>query len=177
MTARRGRGGSSKRENVFDLNFGGLLKGFSDLVEKLGELAETGKELQRTGEIRTTATGKDVKGVYGFSVKVGLGGEGVHVEPFGNIRKDESSGEAVVHEVREPMVDVFEEEDHTVVVSEMPGVSADDLRLDLKDDILVIHAEKGDRKYHKEVLLPQTFAREKMTVSCTNGVVEIKFRK
>lgn len=144
----------------------------TDLVEKLGELAEKGEELSRTGEIQGKS--KDLKGIYGFSVKVGLGGEGVKVEPFGNIRKDETTGESAVQEVREPMVDVFEEEDYTLVVAEMPGIGTEDVRLDVKDDLLTICAERGDKKYRKEVLLPRAYPREKMAVSCNNGILEIK---
>ncbi|MBI5114939.1 Hsp20/alpha crystallin family protein [Candidatus Poribacteria bacterium] len=156
---------------------GGLFKGLSDLLEKLGDLADKGQELQKTGEFRKAVGANDIKGVYGFSVKVGLGGEGVKVEPFGNIHKDEASGETIVQEVREPIVDVFEEKTHVLVVAEMPGIGTDNLQLDLKDDILTISANREDRKYRKEVLLPGTFTRDKMTVACHNGVVEIRLRK
>ena len=153
--------------------FGGILGGLADLVEKLGELAEKGEELSRTGVFQS---GKDreLKGVYGFSVKTGLGGEGLKVEPFGNIRRDAKSGQTVVEENREPVVDVFEEEDHALIVAEMPGISAEDVRLEVKDDLLTIHAERGDKKYHKEILLPKSYSREKMSVSCNNGILEIK---
>ena len=109
---------------------------------------------------------RDLKGVYGFSVKVGLGDKGdkeVKVEPFGNVRRDEKSGETVVQEIREPVVDVFEEKDHTLVVAEMPGVSTKDVKLTVKDDLLTIYAEKRDKKYRKEILLPRSYPREKMT--------------
>ncbi|MDP2999725.1 MAG: archaeal heat shock protein Hsp20 [Bryobacterales bacterium] len=157
------------------LGLGGILKGLGDIFEKLNELGETGREMSKTGEIR--GSGKDVKGIYGFTVKVGLGEDKPRIEPFGNIRKDAKSGRTVVHEMREPVVDVFEEQDHVLVVAEMPGVSADDVQLAVEDDLLTISAERGDKKYRKEVLLPAGFAREKMQVSCNNGVVEIKCAK
>lgn len=153
---------------------GGLLKGLGDLVEKLGELAEKGESLSRTGEVEFGDQQKGVKGFYGFSVKMGLGDREMKVEPFGNIRKDESSGESVIHEVREPMVDVFEEADHTLVVAEMPGISAGDMHLEIRDDLLSIQADSGDKKYRKEVLLPRAYSREQMQVSCNNGILEIK---
>ncbi|MEW6731752.1 MAG: Hsp20/alpha crystallin family protein [Acidobacteriota bacterium] len=158
------------KESGFDVAFGGLLKGFGNLVEKLGELAETAHELNQTGEIK----GQTLKGIYGFSVKVGLGNEGIKVEPFGNIRKDKTSGQPVVEEIREPIVDIFEEESDILIIAEMPGISVEDIRLDLKDDILNIYAEHGNKKYRKEILLPGNFSREQLTISCNNGVVEIK---
>ena len=151
---------------------GSLLKNLGDLVEKLGELAETGKELSKTGEIH--GPGKEVRGIYGFSVKVGLGDEGPRIEPFGNIRRDIKSGRAEVQEVREPMVDVFEEDDHLLVLAELPGIGKEDVRIDLKDDVLTISAERGDKKYRKEILLPRAYPQEKMKMSCNNGILEIK---
>lgn len=154
--------------------FGGILRGLGDLVEKLAELAETGGELSRTAEIRGPGAGKELKGIYGFTVKVGIGGEGVKIEPFGNIRRDAESGRSVVQEVREPAVDVFEEPGYTLVLAEMPGVGVDDVRLEAHGDVLTIIAEHGDRKYRKEVVLPGAFPSEKMQVSCVNGIVEIR---
>ena len=58
-----------------DDSFGGGLTGFlgglTELVEKLGELADKGKELSGTGELSNLGSGKQLKGVYGFNVKVG----------------------------------------------------------------------------------------------------------
>ena len=154
-------------------NFGGVFKGLADLIEKLGDLADKGQELKKSGEFQQ----KDWKGVYGFSVKMGLGDKGdqeIKVEPFGNVRQDERSGETVVQEIREPVVDVFEEKDFTLVVAEMPGISTKDVKLEVKDDLLTIIAEKRDKKYRKEILLPRVYPREKMQMSCNNGILEIK---
>ncbi len=154
-------------------SFGGVFKGLADLIEKLGDLADKGQQLNQSGEFHQ----KDWKGVYGFSVKMGLGDKGdreIKVEPFGNVRKDERSGETVVQEIREPVVDVFEEKDFTLVVAEMPGISTKDVKLEVKDDLLTIIAEKQDKKYRKEILLPRAYPREKMQMSCNNGILEIK---
>jgi HSP20 family protein len=161
-------------KNGKKMGFGGIFEGFTDLVEKLGKLAEKGEALSKSGEIKWSDKGDDIKGVMGFSVKVGIGGQGVKVQPFGNIRKDENTGEAVVQEIREPVVDIFEEKDHTLVLAEMPGISAEDVRIEVKDDLLCIYAEKMDKKYSKEVLLPQTYPKDKMSISCNNGILEIK---
>ena len=152
----------------------GFLDSITQFVEKLGELAEKGESLRKSGEIGGPE-GK-VRGVYGLSIKFGLDKEGLKVEPFGNIRRDEQTGRPVVSEIREPVVDVFNEDTHVLVVAEMPGVGEGDLQLDLKGDILTIAAARGEKKYRKEVLLPRSFTRENMTHACNNGVVEIKLR-
>jgi len=169
---------SRDRERSFDGeiggSIGGIFKGLADLVEKLGELAETGQELSRRGEIVGGGPGKHLKGVYGFNVRVGLGDKEVRIEPFGNIRRDEKSGQPIVQEIREPVVDILEEEGYTLVVAEMPGIGAEDVQLDVKDDVLTVSADRGDKKYRKEVLLPRSYPKEKMLVSCNNGILEIK---
>jgi HSP20 family protein len=164
---------TKKRGSGTEAGFGGVFRGLADLIEKLGDLAEKGEQLKKSGEFHH----QDVKGVYGFSVKMGLGQKGdqeVKVEPFGNLRRDRQSGETVVQEIREPVVDVFEEKDHTLVVAEMPGISARDVHLEVKEDLLTISAEKKDKKYRKEILLPRSYSLEKMKVSCNNGILEIK---
>lgn len=155
----------------------GLFSGLMGVVEKLTELAKTGEELSKVSEFHTGSNGKDIKGVYGFNVKVGINDKGnkdIHVEPFGNIRKDEKSGRTVVQEVMEPVVDVFEEADHVLVVAELPGIGIKEVQLDVKDDVLTIHAERGEKKFHKELLLPRICAKEKMQIVCNNGILEIK---
>ena len=132
---------------------------------------------RKKGSPSPEQVGKGLKGVYGFSVKVVPGGEGLKVEPFGNIGQDKATGESVVHELREPMVDVFEEADHVLVVAEMPGIGSDDVRVEIRDDVLILSAEKGDKKYRKEVLLPQSFSRENLKISCQSGILQVKCMK
>ncbi len=155
----------------------GFLGGLTNLIEKLGDLAEKGKELE---ELKQFGREGGVQGVYGLRIRTGLGGEGsgpLKVEPFGNVRKDERTGRATVQEVTEPLVDVFEESDHVLVVAELPGVGAEDVKLKLSDDILTIEAQRGSKRYRKEVLLPASFASEQMSHSCRNGILEIKLNR
>jgi HSP20 family protein len=165
MTKKQGSAGR-------DIGFGRVFKRSADLTEKLGDLAEKGEHLKQSGKIHH----QDVEGTYGFSVKVRLakGDKEVKVEPFGNVRKDIPSGDTIIQEIRELVVDVFEEKDHTQVVAEMPGVSTKDVSLSVNDDLLTIYAEKRDKKCRKEVLLPRNYPLEKMKMSCNNGILEIK---
>lgn len=169
---------NSKRKTTsggLDLGIGGILKGLGDLVEKLEEISESGEPLSKTGEIG--GEGGQVKGIYGFTVKVGLGGDKPRVEPFGNLHKDAKSGHTVVQETREPLVDVFEEDEHILVVAEMPGISAGDVGVEVEQDLLTITAAHGNKKYRKEVLLPESVRQENVEWNCHNGVLEIKCRK
>ena len=59
----------------------------------------------------------------------------------------------------------------------MPGISVGDVKITVEDDLLTISAERGDKKYRKEVLLPISTSQDKTQVTCNNGVVEIKCLK
>ncbi|MBN2140878.1 MAG: Hsp20/alpha crystallin family protein [Desulfovibrionaceae bacterium] len=154
--------------------FRSLFTGLGELIEKVGYLTEKGEELKRSNEILGKGLEKGFKGVYGISVKMGLGDRDIKVEPFGNLQRDTETGEAEVQEIREPVVDVLEEKDHLLVVAEMPGIGVKDVRLQVKDDLLTIDAAKGDKKYRKEILLPRSYPREKIGISCNNGILKIK---
>ncbi len=157
---------------------GGLFGGLSDLIERLTELAGKGEDVNKTSEFSTGINGKEMKGVYGFNVRFGIGNDkkpGLKVEPFGNMKADKKKGVSV-EEIREPMVDVIEEDDHFLILAEMPGVSAKDVKVEINDDILELSAESGERKFRKEILL-SAGCEGKAKVKCNNGVVEIRCRK
>lgn len=172
MSKKKTSAGSDPR--AANTGFASILKGLNGLVEKFDELAETGRELSETGQFGGSGATKELKGVYGFTVKVGLGDQGVKVEPFGNIRPDKARGRVVVHEVTEPAVDLFDEGDHILLVAETPGIGPQDVHLTVRDDVLIIAAARGARKYKKEVILPRAIPVKDMQVSCTNGVLEIR---
>jgi HSP20 family protein len=159
--------------------FSRILSGLTDIAEKLNELSEKGETVSKKGEFTFPSKEGGVKGVYGFSLKTGLDGKDdrIKVEPFGNIRKDKKTGAAVVQEIHEPLVDVFEDAAATTLIAEMPGVGSDDIRLEVRDDVLTVFAEKGEKKYRKEILLSHALIREKITVTCNNGIVTIRCEK
>ena len=147
-----------EEEGVIDfgigkISLGGVFKGLGELVDMAQKVAEKGETIRREGGIKGAGKpptgalgGRDIRGVYGFSIRT-LGGKPI-VEPFGNIK--ESPEGPVVEEVREPMVDVFDEKEHIGIIEEMPGVEKDDIHIDVKDDTLRLTAEGSERKYKKE---------------------------
>ena len=82
-----------------------------------------------------------------------------------------------MQQIREPMVDLFDEPDHLLIIAEVPGIMQEDMRLELQDDILIFSAEKGDSKYRKELLLPDSFSSGQMSFTCRNGILEIRLNK
>ena len=168
---------SKPAEKVVKSSFsmGGLLGGLGGLIEKLGELAEAGEELSRSGEFKDSSGG--IRGVYGINVKTGLGDRGqteFKVEPFGNVGRA-SADRPEGKDVREPLVDIHEEDDCVLVLVELPGVAKESVKLDVADSRLSLLAERGKTTYCKEVDLPEGCCAEQMSWECSNGILQVRF--
>lgn len=160
-------------EVSIDLGLGGIFKGLGDLLDSLGTVIETGEEANRSGEFRIKGLGEKGRGVYGFSVRTGVGGA-TQVERFGNIRTTNEGPE--VAEVREPLVDLFDEEKEILVVVELPGVAEEEINVQVHDDVLSLETS-GQRKYAKEVLLPGAAQAESLRQTYRNGILELRLSK
>ncbi|MEW6034244.1 MAG: archaeal heat shock protein Hsp20 [Chloroflexota bacterium] len=164
---------AKKGEAKAEVGMGGLFKGIGSLLDLVSKMAEEGKEeYSSSGEVE--ALGGKLKGVYGFSVRMGLGGKPV-IEQFGNVKETESG--AVVSETREPLVDVMDEGDRLVVIAELPGVEEKDIHLRVEGDILEVAASARDRRYRREVLLPSAVDPASLKSSYRNGILEIRLTK
>jgi len=160
----------------FDFGLGGLFNGLGNLIDTATKLAEKGEELSKSGEIDFSSLDKikglkDLKGVYGVRVSTLADGK-PSVQPFGNIKRTPKG--PVVEEVREPIVDIFDESEGIHVVAEMPGIDEKEIGVEIKGDILNITAEGQNRKYQKEVLLSREARTEDMTWTYKNGILEVK---
>jgi len=153
------------------LGLGGIFKGLGDFIEVLGDLAEKGEELRREGEIKI---GKETRGVYGFTVRTGIAGEPT-ISSFGNIKKTPKGPK--VAEEREPLVDVFDEKEEVRVIVEVPGVTQESIKTEIKGDVLTLEAKDSDRKYYKEIVLPKEIDPGTLTIKYKNGVLEIRINK
>ncbi|MDR2387736.1 MAG: Hsp20/alpha crystallin family protein [Deltaproteobacteria bacterium] len=87
-----------------------------------------------------------------------------------------------------PEVDIYESEDGLTVIADMPGVTAEGLSVDLKDNILTIQGtvqpqerrpkillkeyETGD--YFRQFSLSELIDQEKITASIKDGVLSVK---
>jgi HSP20 family protein len=157
-----------------DLGFGGLFKGLGDFMDVLSNMMESGQtETTQTGEFNVKGLGDKARGVYGLSIRSGLGGV-PQVERFGNIRATTQG--PVVADVREPLVDVFDEGEEMILAAELPGVSEAEITVEAQEDILSLQTT-GERKYAKEILLAHPVDPATMRKTYKNGILEIRLKK
>lgn len=155
--------------------FGGLFKGVENLIDLAEKAEKAGGTLRREQEFSgRVGKSKPIRGVYGFTIKTGLGKERSRVETFGNVKKTKQGPRVV--ETREPLADVFNEKDCVLVIVELPGVQEKDIKLYVKGDVLNL-GTTGERKYAKEILLPAKIDFASRKVNFKNGILEIKLKK
>ncbi|TCT02262.1 Hsp20/alpha crystallin family protein [Aquabacter spiritensis] len=164
-------GEGNPAENLADI--GAVFRGLGGFVEMLGALVEKGEHLNQQGEFKVKGLGDQARGVYGFSVRSGLGGV-PQVRRFGNLNPTPKG--PVVEDVREPLVDVFDEADAVIVTAEIPGVAEEEISLSLEGAHLLL-ATTGRHRYAKDVALPDGIDPASLERSHRNGILQVKFKK
>ncbi|MCH9730888.1 MAG: Hsp20/alpha crystallin family protein [Actinomycetia bacterium] len=146
----------------------------SDLTELARKLAELGQQGESVGHREFELPG-GARGVYGFSVRTGLGRDTPVVNQFGNVKLTDEG--AVVSDKREPLVDVFDEGDEIVLVAELPGVNDVDIELVVRGDVVELSAKGPVQKYWCETLLPAEVDATPVARECENGYLQLRLAK
>jgi HSP20 family protein len=98
-----------------------------------------------------------------------------------------------VSETFSPLTDVAEEDNKVIVTTDLPGIDRENVELSLKDNLLVISAEKGKEeetekegylrkersfmRYYREIPLPESVTEEGATAQLKNGVLTVTLPK
>ncbi|HEV3142478.1 MAG TPA: Hsp20/alpha crystallin family protein [Gemmataceae bacterium] len=146
----------------------GLLANLHNVVNSVQQLAESGVHRVRKGVF---PEGTGLHGIYSLTVKADLGRPALTIEIGNPVRSSATEvGDA-------PATEVVEEAEQIRIVAEMPGISSEDVKINLAGETIKITAQKGSRKYAKEVALPFTPVPEKVSHTCHDGILEIKILK
>jgi len=111
-----------------------------------------------------------------------------NVRGQGNVREEE-----LIRSTWIPAVDIFETPEAVVLKAELPGITAQDISVEVKDNILTL---KGEKKFEKETkeenyhrmersygsfqrafTLPETVQQEKAKAKFRDGILEIALPK
>lgn len=146
------------------------------------------KELVREYETKEGGKVREVGPiVYGYSMTIGPDGK-PHVREFGNVKslnnnavKKIGTQPDTVSQIsaeREPLVDVNMTDKEVKVVVEMPGIRKEDIKIKAYDSQVEVTTSKdAQRKYHKNIELPELAEVETARSAYNNGILEITFDK
>jgi len=111
---------------------------------------------------------------YGFNLKIGEDGK----PTFGNVKAKPYSGKPEVNSKREPLTEVNEEEDHIIVIAEMPGVDRDDIELKATSHSLTISTkEDANMHYYKDIDFSSVINSDVAKARYVNGILEVRLKK
>ncbi len=121
--------------------------------------------------------------VGGFQVKVGPDGK-PRINTFGNKPqvKPAPGGKgkgiaSIVSDEREPLTDVIDDGATIAVTMEIPGVTREDIDLQMNETDLEISVDTERRKYHKRVKLPAAVDPKTTKATYNNGVLDVTVSK
>lgn len=146
----------------------GLLANLHQVVNSVQQLAESGVQKVRKGVF---PEGTGLHGIYSLTVKADLGRPALSIE-IGNPVQQSGTQTGLA-----PASEIVEEAEQIRIMAELPGIAAEDVKVDLDGDKLKITAEKGSRKYSQVVALPFAPVPEKVSHVCRDGILEIKILK
>jgi len=103
---------------------------------------------------------------------------------FESSKVDRESGEKVTFswwladqshkERKEPLLDIFDEDNDLIVYLELLGIKEDKLRLSVVNNKLIIDTDKD---YHKEISLPVVVNTNSFTKRYKNNILEVRLKK
>ncbi len=144
-------------------------------MERLEELVdELMAELMSDEELEELSQGKSPV-VMGFTVRFDAQGK-PQIEEFGNARR-KPAPEPVKVESRPPLVDIQRDKasNKAVISVELPGVARKELKVGKSKDSVIIDV-KGERAYHKEVVLGQPIDPASVKATFKNSILEVNLK-
>lgn len=182
----------TERDVRIDINIGGLMGNLNDLMNAVNEaMQEAQRRMGENSKSGWKVESDPDKGTFGFSFSTNLED---FVQSGGTTRTtvrsstsrtssrttarstSTSSHPTSEPQVREPLVDLFDEGDEIIVVAEMPGVQMSEIRVTLNEDVLALETT-GDRRYMKELLLPAAVDPTTIQQTYRNGILELRLQR
>jgi HSP20 family protein len=150
--------------------FEDMAKEFEEAEDMLGRVFRTVREINPSNLVGNFPY------YYGYHVTIGPDGK-PHVREFGNVRP---SAKGLVEQsgTRTPLVDTaLDEKQNTLkITAEMPGVNKEDIKVDVSDQYVTIHAEKGEKKYHADIPVDVELDDASAKATYSNGILELKIK-
>lgn len=144
-----------------------------DLSRLMQKLAEKGEEFRKKLE---EGQGIDIGGLEDLFKSFGFESVDVEFKSEGGKRATSATKEKAPAKVREPVVDIFDEENEVLIYVELPGVKQEDIKIQMSGKTLRVEAEHADGRYRKTIQIPES-AKGMPSYSYKNGILRVRFSK
>jgi HSP20 family protein len=150
---------------------------FEEMNKEFAEAEEMMNRMFRTvHEISPSDVAANSPYYYGYQITMGPDGK-PRVRKFGNI-KPSARGLIEQAGVRQPLFDtaIDGKENTLIITAEMPGINKEDIKVNMADQYVTIHAGKGDKKYHTDIPVDVELDDTSAKVTYSNGILELKIK-
>lgn len=162
---------SKPESNSSSTKPGSILGGITDILERLGDLADKGEQLAKHGELHVRDQGG--KGAFDISLNIDVGDCGSTPEQQ---QQPAPTNRPQSPPVRQPVVEINADADCTQITVELPGIGLEDVVVTFAEDVMLLAADNGKRKYGARVRLAERFCQADTTMCCENGILDIRCR-
>jgi HSP20 family protein len=163
------------RRNSFRSFFDEMDREFAQAEEMINRVFNTARGISST-TVDSFREGSTFPYYYGYQITVGPDGK-PHVREFGNV-KPGARGLVEQSSVRQPLVDTaIDEKNNTLTITaEMPGLSKENITVHATENLVTIHGEKDQKKYHTEIPLNVEVDDSATKAGYSNGILELKLK-
>lgn len=160
---------------------GGVLRGLGKVIPGLGNIVEKLEKSDAFRE-RLSTIDKEIERQLKEAPLKKVGQEEIRrtiIPPKTTLRNHRPLSKAAgppLRKQKEVIVDIFDEGDYIKIIAELPGVTEQDIKTEVKGNLLTISAKGISQEYYKEVTLPCPIKGEPYS-SYKNGVLQIKAKK
>ncbi len=162
-----------KRKNPFDFISD---EEFEKIFEEMQKFFQNGSFKDMLEDMFRSGIEPNKQFIQGFRVNLGPDGK-PNVQKFGNIPTITPTGEAKLSDQQEPLTDIIESDDNIAITIEVPGVTKEDIKLNVGEDNLEILVNTPQRRYHKMVDLPSKVKEKTTQATYNNGILDIVIEK
>jgi HSP20 family protein len=152
--------------------------GIRNILELMNrEFADAESLFDKTFEALKEEIGNNKANLPYYYYQLHVGPDGIpHVKEFGNVKPLGRSQVQVGY--KEPLIDTsVDKKRNTVrITAEMPGLTKQDIKVQVKGGLVSIHAEKGDKKYHTELPVEHLLDENSVKATYVNGILELNFK-
>lgn len=161
--------------NIDDI-FGNLDSEFRKMRKQMDDLMRDAVE----GNSTDNSSKKPL--VFGFSVTTGPDGipkfedfSNNTIEPFSSSRNE--TKEATIETSREPLTDVNETDSDIAITVELPGVSKEDIDINVTETRVEVKVDTEARNYFKAIDLSCEVQTKSSKATYTNGILDLVLKK
>ena len=161
--------------NIDDI-FGNLDSEFRKMRKQMDDLMRDAVE----GNSTDNSSKKPL--VFGFSVTTGPDGipkfedfSNNTIEPFSSSRNE--TKEATIDTSREPLTDVNETDSDIAITVELPGVSKEDIDINVTETRVEVKVDTEARNYFKAIDLSCEVQTKSSKATYTNGILDLVLKK